>query len=223
MHLYLFTAFLVLPTNQNTCSCKSHFNYTALYFICYKHFINFISTVSLEWPVKLSCISFDCGGRPEDRPGGNFFLRWWFGENIQTLHRKKKHQLGFEPETVRQCCYLLQCALLRILCLCQDTLYMYHMCSFLCCFTVILFGECPIILEISACPCLCGNLGKCDVNTDFSCNSAKVPPELCHQCPIKHTYRHVIYSFTCAEIPRITVWWCSKWTHTVCKGERDYR
>lgn len=90
MHLYLFTAFLVLPTNQNTCSCKSHFNYASLYFICYKHFINFISTVSLEWPVKLSCISLDCGGRPEDRPGGNFFLRWWFGENIQTLHRKKK-------------------------------------------------------------------------------------------------------------------------------------
>lgn len=156
MHLYLFTAFLVLPTNQNTCSCKSHFNYASLYFICYKHFINFISTVSLEW-------------------------------------------------------------------LCQDTLYMYHMCSFLCCFTLILFGECPITLEISAGPCLCGNLGKCDVNTDFSCNSAKVPPELCHQCPIKHTYRHVIYSFTCAEIPRITGWWWSKWTHTVCKGERGYR
>lgn len=118
---------------------------------------------------------------------------------------------------------LLQCALLRILCLCRDKLYMYHMCSFLCCFTAILFGECPIILEISAGPCPCGNLGKCDVNTDFSCNSAKVPPELCHQCPIKHTYRHVVYSFTCAEIPRITVWWWSKWTHTVCKGERDYR
>lgn len=132
------------------------------------------------------------------------------GRTFKLCTEKKRHQLGFEPETVRQCCYLLQCALLRILCLCQDTLYMYHMCSFLCCFTVILFGECPITLEISAGPCLCGNLGKCDVNTDFSCNSAKVPPELCHQCPIKHTYRHVIYSFTCAEIPRITVWWWSK-------------
>lgn len=136
----------------------------------------------------------------------------WPGGNRQSLNRRPKQ--GFRPRSlflgnstdhknpisdlvsVSRQLWLL-CALCS---LCELHIIGHMLCYYLTAWRV------SIIIQIHPGPCFCGNLDKCDEDTESSHDRFKVSLEHWHHLTITNTHKNNIYSFTVLRFPKITIY-----------------